>query len=111
MGSIVQDIAYALATTDVNGIKTVSTEEFSRRIGLLFAEVLKLLSAVIIPLSVICMVIAFILIIVGNCGKSGNTKKYGVILLVSDLGALALYFMLPLIVGLLKHFSKIMNKG
>lgn len=98
-----------LLAQDINVVKPVSTEEFTARILKFFKEIGKMLDAIIIPLAVIFCLFSIVLIIVGTSSQSSSMKKTGTKFLLFEFAGVLLYLCLPLIMGLLKYLSSILN--
>lgn len=93
------------------GIKPITPEEFSLRIIKVWAYLKQFVAAIIVPLALLGMSISVLVFIISSFTRSETGKKYGLGGLLSSLGAIFLYWVLPLLAGIVSNVAKIMNGG
>lgn len=91
------------------GIKEVTPQEFSARIIKLWLYLKQFVDAIIVPLALFGMAISVLVFVISSFVKSENGKKYGLAGLLSSMGAIFLYFTLPLVAGIISNAAKIIN--
>lgn len=96
-------------TSDFDVIPPVSTEQFTARLMKFFNEIMKLISALVVPLAMIYCFFCIILIVVGSSSKSSNLKKTGITLLLFELLGVTCFYSLPLFIGFFKYLGQILN--
>lgn len=96
---------------DTGGINPVSPEEFTSRMLRVWAYLKQFIGAIIVPFALFGMSVSVLVFIVSSFARSENGKKYGLGGLIGSLSALFLYWITPLLAGIVSNVAKIINGG